>query len=1343
MVLIALVFQEVTSESNMQVEDSSDAVASTSKVTSDIKGTPASSKKKKQVSTPKKSNTPSKKKSSAKKAAPAVSESSPSATVSNENGSAKTPSSTSRKRSSKTYFQYIHEAIVALKDRTGSSIPAIKKWLLAKYPELDGPQFKHRINQAVKTGMAKKQLEKIRSSYKISAEWKAAEKKKNKSAQAKQKVAKQRAQAAEAPPKTYKELVKFHKTKLLKLSERLSGPELEKTKMQMRRKEDTLRRKEEAERKERIRLERIRKRRFPMEDTKLHAEDKELNVKPPADILSRPALPYFWQITLPLDDPNRLGKTSDAILRHSKVDQLDMDNRGLVPDLLQIYHFFRGDVHFTGDTTAMQTSVSSNNNSRRKKTRGSGGAPDPPESCSVVPNFTLSNLIYATEEILTGNARKSRLIPPLISHLFVTCLQLLCRAPDEYDNAKDARQHLQYELHKYLLPALTPASWPDVCHLYMDAMERFYSSDTSRDPNVLQPLNTDLHYLFGRVDEPIIPMTPAPVKSAESGQDVPITHPLPDGYKSYLGDFGSILYRANERLGRSEIWSLTADEILALLRSLTDDVLSSYPGIAENIAKRDEEMTELLKAKRTADSKFRKVRLAYEGPKRPSRKPVNDTTTTNGENTDPKQEEPVENTFKPTATKKEFESAARGQQKANDAYEKGIRSLVARTEPVGYDRNHHAVYCFRHDPQVLYVEELRLPMNPGDHVMPEEYQFERRSWHIIEKTSLFDSFVESLDVRGKRENDLYEAMVGAPGTQQSLRRYLHDDVKAKAEIMSRRREKEALLKRLEVAKIKCDEEQGRRSGRLADQAEEELSRAQQELDQFDDKQSQPSPRADLDYEELTGLKLLRAYEAPARRETRRAREVKEVVARPVELLPCSILVPTGNIDGSGIVGQIVSILLEMEELCESVSPSDSEDSRKTWLSKVEGTVHTWFSMTPLQIGPSFLDLEEATSNGRASLGASPSKKRRESGASSSGFGSPSVASIISALRQPLLDLEARVADITNVAVASKDAELADDNMSTSSEDAEKEENELAWKKELFRLTQITSRQHVMVRELVVKAITLARKAHASGAVAGLRAALLLYHPNAAADCRNAGIKVLEDHGGYEGDDLDDDLEEEEEGTDDKAAETAESVLSVEAASLMGCLGGSDDVSRSDWIEMVKSCKTLSRLAALTSAFSQVCESRFSKITEEKEDLLDAISRWQKNVSRARGGKKNKAEPEFNAPSEVWADVRFTEEICMVKAENWPWWPAKICEAKDDELRATLLDLKHTLVALVGENGGLRIVKEEMIRPFTGKAIADEEWGETAKKTRNELDESLTMARRIKRGMEKQKKRKNK
>lgn len=87
-------------------------------------------------------------------------------------------------------------------------------------------------------------------------------------------------------------------------------------------------------------------------------------------------------------------------------------------------------------------------------------------------------------------------------------------------------------------------------------------------------------------------------------------------------------------------------------------------------------MNELLKAKRAADSHFRKIRLAYEGPKNPSKSKSSDKkkeadadetkeseepnsgSKENAENSTKDEDEKDEaaSKFKPTATKKQFVS---------------------------------------------------------------------------------------------------------------------------------------------------------------------------------------------------------------------------------------------------------------------------------------------------------------------------------------------------------------------------------------------------------------------------------------------------------------------------------------------------------------------------------------------------------------------------------------------------------------------------------------------------------------------------------------------------------------
>ena len=227
----------------------------------------------------------------------------------------------------------------------------------------------------------------------------------------------------------------------------------------------------------------------------------------------------------------------------------------------------------------------------------------------IVPPFTLKHLIYAVDDILSGTAKRARMVPPLIVHLFVTCLQMLTAPPETggviEDDSKERRQ-LQRDFCTHLNVALSPTSWADVCHMYMDAIDRHYTTEASVGKNVLPGLPIDVNYVLGVTDEEA---------------EMPFTE-LPAGYTGYLGDPEGTLARAHTKLDRMDPWLLTAEEIMALLRALTDDVLSRKPEICEDISNREEKMYELLKAKRAADAKFRKIRLAFEGPKQKPRKPA-------------------------------------------------------------------------------------------------------------------------------------------------------------------------------------------------------------------------------------------------------------------------------------------------------------------------------------------------------------------------------------------------------------------------------------------------------------------------------------------------------------------------------------------------------------------------------------------------------------------------------------------------------------------------------------------------------------------------------------------------
>eukprot|EP00178_Gracilaria_changii_P023608 TRINITY_DN713_c0_g2_i1.p1 TRINITY_DN713_c0_g2~~TRINITY_DN713_c0_g2_i1.p1 ORF type:complete len:179 (-),score=68.98 TRINITY_DN713_c0_g2_i1:944-1411(-) len=67
-----------------------------------------------------------------------------------------------------TYSVMVFDAIKALKERNGSSLPALKKQIMATYPALNFTP--HQMRSALKKGVESGKFIKVKSSYKLSAE---------------------------------------------------------------------------------------------------------------------------------------------------------------------------------------------------------------------------------------------------------------------------------------------------------------------------------------------------------------------------------------------------------------------------------------------------------------------------------------------------------------------------------------------------------------------------------------------------------------------------------------------------------------------------------------------------------------------------------------------------------------------------------------------------------------------------------------------------------------------------------------------------------------------------------------------------------------------------------------------------------------------------------------------------------------------------------------------------------------------------------------------------------------------------------------------------------------------
>ena len=391
--------------------------------------------------------------------------------------------------------------------------------------------------------------------------------------------------------------------------------------------------KEAAEAKRKWQKEQIRKRRYPIEDTRLHREDKEWkNANIPKEVIKRPALPHTLTCLVPphlrVNTPkNYQGPVARASTSGTGDLMGGNNDRGLVADAMTVYHFFCGDVGFE-------------------------------DAEHPVPKFSLKTLFYALDEVINGNAKAAKSLPPLLTHLFVTALRLLTAPQKVSGNDEDEDElepvdvRLQEDLSQ-LRDGLNPVSWSQICFFYMDLMQNYYTSDVSVKEGVLPGDNKlDMSYYWNKDS-----MDVDDVEKSGDEED--------ERYKAYLGDEQGVLFKAFMKLlYQNDPWNLKAHELMALLRALTDDILAKRPELAEDIATRSAKMHELTKAKRAATIKYNKVKLAYEGPKKPMRQRKTGNDGEKGDNKDDdkkndeksgadSKEEMEEKPFVPTATKKQ------------------------------------------------------------------------------------------------------------------------------------------------------------------------------------------------------------------------------------------------------------------------------------------------------------------------------------------------------------------------------------------------------------------------------------------------------------------------------------------------------------------------------------------------------------------------------------------------------------------------------------------------------------------------------------------------------------------
>lgn len=285
-------------------------------------------------------------------------------------------------------------------------------------------------------------------------------------------------------------------------------------------------------------------------------------------------------------------------------------------------------------------------------------------------------------------------------------------------------------------------------------------------------------------------------------------------------------------------------------------------------------------------------------------------------------------------------------------------------------------------------------------------------------------------------------------------------------------------------------------------------------------------------------------------------------------------------------------------------------------------------------------------------------------------------------------------------MAFEEADAAEDMAASDDEEGDKEETKRRdWKRKVHALKQIPTIRYAIIRDIIVAAITVARKSHLNQVAADLKVALQLHRPQAAGEAKAAALGVLEKYGGYEDEENDDmDLDEIAAVGGEKASEeveqTVSSFLCDEVTMMTGSIGGNEDADQCDWRDVLKSCRSISRLAAAAQMFLSKADDVIYRVQEEKETLDTFLGTSNKRASKSKTSKRK-----FDLSSPVWADCKVTSELVKGKVKDYPWWPARVCVPYDPAIAQAVTESGHTLISFVGESINY-LVPEKNIKPFS-------------------------------------------
>lgn len=323
--------------------------------------------------------------------------------------------------------------------------------------------------------------------------------------------------------------------------------------------------------------------------------------------------------------------------------------------------------------------------------------------------------------------------------------------------------------------------------------------------------------------------------------------------------------------------------------------------------------------------------------------------------------------------------------------------------------------------------------------------------------------------------------------------------------------------------------------------------------------------------------------------------------------------------------------------------------------------------------------------------------------------------------------------------ADRYAATHEDDEDEDQEDAAKKRELITveWKKKINRLANLPTKKSSIIRDIIIAAIAIARKGHLNDVLIDLRSALMLHRPMAAGAAKQKALEVLAKYGGYDGDDDESDDEDEMEVEADESQEQEKEVAKVEtllcgdATMIFASIKDNDDAERQEWIDGVKHCKTLSMFAALTEAFVFKASEMLVEMEHAEKNLAEAIKYWDGPGSNKRGSSKKSAK--FNSSSEVWTEYELTQKFVWAKVEGYPWWPARVCKAKDKAIAKSLTAIGRELISFVGMEDISCVSTEDEMKPYCGETEDMEDLSQYPEGMTTQLKSSILIARRILKG----------